>query len=183
MSYFIQESSTINNYDDWMNLRSLVYSLFQELDDSGLSQIMGDVIREFNRDILEFSYVQAKGFRDLEENLAERNTDNIDWNTFWHFIDEHKKRAIHSFTESGRDYKFSRNLFPLLETIFENAPNKKIEMSPRKWKLGALVSIGTFLGLIDGSASIPTFGVSLLSYLGASVAAGYGAIEALENNR
>jgi hypothetical protein len=42
--------------------------MFQELDNTGLSQIIGDVAREFCRDLLEFSYVQAR-----------LDNANIDW--------------------------------------------------------------------------------------------------------
>ena len=51
-------------------------------------------------------------------------------------------------------------------------------MSPKKWFLGGVISLGTFLGLIDGSNAIFTLGGSLLSFAGASVAAGYGAMAA-----
>ncbi len=42
-------------------------------------------------------------------------------------------------------------------------------MSPKKWFLGGVISLGTFLGLIDGSNAIFTLGGSLLSFAGASV--------------
>ena len=178
-SDFVQESSATNGLQAWTNLKPLVYSLFQELDDTGVSQIIGDVAREFTRDLLEFSYVQARDFRQFEENLARLDKANVDWDTFWHFIDEHKERAIHSFADSGRNYEFRRDLFPLIDIVFQNTPYTEIEMSPRKWLLGAVVSVGTFLGLIDGSTAIFTLGGSLLSFAGASVAAGYGAVKAL----
>ena len=182
-SDFLQENSATNRFQAWTNLKSLVYSLFQELDNTGVSQIIGDVAREFRRDFLEFSYVQARDFRQLEENLVRLDNANIDWDTFWHFIDEHKQRAVQSFADSGRDYAFRRDLFPLIDIVFQDTPYTEIEMSPKKWLLGGVVSLGTFLGLVDSSAAIFTLGVSLLSFAGASVAAGYGAVVALGKDK
>jgi hypothetical protein len=58
-------------------------------------------------------------------------------------------------------------------------------MSPRRWVLVVVVvvvvvvTVGTLLGLVDSSVTIPTSEISLLSGAGASVAAGYEAVKAL----
>jgi hypothetical protein len=41
-SDFVQESSATNGFQAWTNLKPLIYFLLQELDDTGISQIIGD---------------------------------------------------------------------------------------------------------------------------------------------
>jgi hypothetical protein len=99
------------------------------------------------------------------------------WDRFWRLVDERKDNLIREMERFGEDYNFCEHLFPSIAITFREGPGSPESMSFKylvhKWSIGTIVGVGTFLGSVNGSASIATAGLSLLSLLAA--AAGYAA--------
>ncbi|HEX8131041.1 MAG TPA: hypothetical protein VF527_18205 [Pyrinomonadaceae bacterium] len=182
LSAYFAYDENLNDYIVQMAWRSLeVQTLYflRQLDDIGISRIIGKVAPEY---LYEFSFREAVEFRAVEENLLNQlQVPNDAWDRFWSLVDENKNQFL-SEMQVFEAYSFYQHLSPFIYAQLLNTPNRFRPMSPFKWSRAIIGGIGTSLGIVDWSPpvlalAVGTMGIGLgvaaASTIAAGVAAGY----------